>query len=126
MSANDHRRKWSNPEFLVYRTGLRLEDLDAAKVQAILALIQASTSSEGYTRIIGAMQTNEFLGTLCNATTIMNRRSYQFTLFGAPSLTQPWGYSLYGHHLSLNIVIRRKQMTATPMFLGAEPNVCLS
>lgn len=72
------------------------------------------------------MQTNEFLGKLCNATTIMNRRSYQFTLFGTPSPTQPWGYSLFGHHLSLNIAIRGKQMAATPMFLGAEPNVCLS
>lgn len=71
------RRKWSNPEFLIYRTGIRLEDLDEIKVQAILALIEASVSLSGYTRIKGAMQTNEFLGELCNAKKILNKHSYQ-------------------------------------------------
>ncbi|KAL4806518.1 hypothetical protein BDV18DRAFT_152034 [Aspergillus unguis] len=120
---SENWRKWSNPEFLIYRTGIRLEDLSEDKVQSILSLIRASTSSAGYTRILGAIQTNEFLGRLCNATTIMNRGSYQFTLYGQPSVTDLWGYSLFGHHLSLNVFVRGRQMVITPMFLGAEPNV---
>jgi hypothetical protein len=49
----------------------------------------------------------------------------RFSLYGKPSLTEPWGYSLFGHHLSLNIFVLGKQITASPIFLGAEPNVCL-
>lgn len=48
------------------------------KVQAISALVQASTSPTGYARIVGAMQTNEFLGELCNAKKILNKGSYQY------------------------------------------------
>lgn len=71
------RRKWSNPEFLLYRTGLRLEDLEDREIKSVMALIEASTSSAGYSRIVGAMLTNEYLGELCNAKTILNKHSYQ-------------------------------------------------
>ncbi|KAL2846461.1 hypothetical protein BJY01DRAFT_213450 [Aspergillus pseudoustus] len=120
---SDEWRKWSNPEFLIYRTGIRLEDLAQEKVTAILALLRASTSEAGYARLLGAMKTNRFLGELCHASSIMNERSYQFTLYGTPSRTEPWGYSLFGHHLCLNIFVLGSQMVVTPMFLGAEPNI---
>ncbi|KAB8204013.1 hypothetical protein BDV34DRAFT_214141 [Aspergillus parasiticus] len=120
---SDNWRKWSNPEFIIYRTGVRLEDLNEEQRQAILDLLQASLSPVGYSRVVGAMQTNDFLGELCNAKSILNRYSYQFTLYGKPSTTEPWGFSLFGHHLSLNIVTVGKQMTVSPIFLGAEPNI---
>ncbi|KAL2826240.1 hypothetical protein BDW59DRAFT_161077 [Aspergillus cavernicola] len=120
---SDDWRRWSNPEFLIYRTGIRLEDMAEDTVQAILGLVRASTSPTGYARLMGAMQTNAFLGELCNATTIMNQRSYQFSLYGTPSRAEPWGYSLFGHHLSFNLFVVGKQLIATPIFLGAEPNV---
>jgi hypothetical protein len=71
------RRKWSNPEFLIYRTGIRLEDLPETTVSAIHALLRASTSEAGYARLLAAMKTNRFLGDLCKAVGIMNERSYQ-------------------------------------------------
>ncbi|KAL3457180.1 hypothetical protein BJX64DRAFT_293352 [Aspergillus heterothallicus] len=119
---SDEWRKWSNPEFLIYRTGIRLEDLADDQVSAIHDLLRASTSEAGYTRLVAAMKTNRFLGDLCNAVSIMNERSYQFTLYGTPSRTEPWGYSLFGHHLCLNIFVLGTQMVMTPTFLGAEPN----
>lgn len=48
----------------------------------------------------------------------------RFSLFGMPSTTKPWGFSLNGHHVCLNIFILGRQMTISPVFLGAEPNVC--
>ncbi|CEL03032.1 hypothetical protein ASPCAL04191 [Aspergillus calidoustus] len=116
-------RKWSNPEFLIYRTGIRLEDLPETTVSAIHALLRASTSEAGYARLLAAMKTNRFLGDLCKAVGIMNERSYQFTLYGTPSRTEPWGFSLFGHHLCLNVFVLGRQMVASPMFLGAEPNI---
>lgn len=46
-----------------------------------------------------------------------------FRLFGNPSASEPWGFTLFGHHLCLNIFVQRGQMSISPAFIGAEPNV---
>jgi hypothetical protein len=116
-------RAWSNPEFLLNPFGLRLEDLEAAPRAAILRLIQTSLSPKGFEKARGCMKTNAFLGQLCQLENIMNEWSYNFLLFGEPSLDQPWGWNLYGHHLCLNVFILGSQMVISPTFMGAEPNV---
>jgi len=115
-------RMWSNPELYFDRFGLRLDELGAPLREAILAVMQASLSAKGYARARGAMRTNGFLGELVNAPRVMNQFSYNFTLFSEPSLTQPWGWSLFGHHLCLNCFVLGKQMVLSPDFIGAEPN----
>ena len=116
-------RRWSNPEFLINPNGLRLEDLGTASREAILRLIQASLSAKGFEKARGCMKTNAFLGQLCQLETIMNEWSYNFLLFGEPSVDQPWGWNMYGHHLCLNVFILGSQMVISPTFMGAEPNV---
>lgn len=54
-----------------------MEDMNEKQRKAILGLLEVSLSPAGYRRIIGAMQTNDFLGELCNAKTILNKYSYQ-------------------------------------------------
>ena len=71
------RRKWSNPEVLIFKYGLQLESLESHKIEAILKLVEASLSEAGYHKVRAAMETNHFLGELCNAAPIMNRYSYQ-------------------------------------------------
>ncbi|KAJ5368565.1 uncharacterized protein N7496_008325 [Penicillium cataractarum] len=119
---SDAWRKWSNPEVLIFKYGLQLQSLESYKIEAILKLVEASLSKTGYYKLKAAMETNHFLGELCNAAPILNRHSYQFSLFGTPSATKPWGFSLNGHHACLNIFILGRQMTISPVFLGAEPN----
>lgn len=116
-------RRWSNPEFLLNPNGLRLEDLGAVSRDAILGLMQASLSAKGFEKARGCMKTNAFLGSLCQLEAIMNEWSYNFLLFGEPSLDQPWGWNLYGHHLCLNVFVLGSQMVISPTFMGAEPNV---
>jgi hypothetical protein len=116
-------RVWSNPEFLVNPYGLRLEDLSVPTREAVLALIKASLSKEGYEKARGCMQINAFLGALCGLPGVMNEWSYNFILFGQPSRTSPWGWNIYGHHLTLNCFILGRQMVISPTFMGAEPNV---
>ena len=48
--------------------------------------------------------------------------AYIFCLFGEPSESEPWGWQLFGHHLSLNCLVIGRQMVLTPCFFGAEPN----
>lgn len=116
-------RAWSNPEFLLRNFGLRLDDVPEQIAISILSVVEASFSREGYEKALGAMRVNHFLGEICNVPNVMNRYSYNFLLFGEPSTTEPWGWSLYGHHLCLNVFLKGSQMVISPTFTGAEPNV---
>ena len=44
-------------------------------------------------------------------------------IFGVPSTTEPWGFNYFGHHLCLSITFIGPQMTISPTFFGAEPDV---
>ena len=114
-------RAWSNPEFVVHRVGLRLEDLAAEPVAAILELVRACLSPEGYERVVAAMSLNGFLGELVDLPTVMNERSYWFSLFGRPDPLEPWGWQLFGHHVAVNFVSVGGRQVIAPVFLGAEP-----
>ncbi|KAJ9238812.1 hypothetical protein DTO207G8_1352 [Paecilomyces variotii] len=122
--VNAHEwRAWSNPEFLLRPFGLRLEEQDESVARAILAVIEASLSPEGYEKALGAMRINHFLGEVCEIPKIMNKYSYNFLLFGTPSTTEAWGWNMYGHHLCLNVFLKGSQIVISPTFTGAEPNV---
>jgi len=115
-------RAWMNPEVYLNRFGLRLDEVDTAVREAVLAVLRASLSQAGYEQARLLMRINHFLGELVDAPRIMNEFSYNFNLFGTPSATEPWGWNFYGHHLCLNCLMLRGQMVLTPVFMGAEPN----
>ncbi|UDY23453.1 DUF3500 domain-containing protein [Nocardioides sp. Kera G14] len=114
-------RAWSNPEFEVYRVGLRMEVLTDNKVDAILEILRASLSTEGFDRVTEAMALNGYLGKLCDLPTVMNDRSYWFSLFGTPDPLEPWGWQLFGHHVALNFVSVGGRHVIAPVFIGGEP-----
>ncbi|WP_151775339.1 DUF3500 domain-containing protein [Streptomyces abyssomicinicus] len=117
-------RAWSNPEFMVYRVGLRMEVLTDDKRSAIHDVLRASLSAEGYTQVSGAMELNGHLGELVGLPTVMNRHSYWFSLFGDPAAGargEPWGWQLFGHHVAVNFVSVGGRHVIAPVFLGAEP-----
>lgn len=114
-------RAWSNPEFMVYRVGLRMEVLTDDKAAAIHDVLRASLSPEGYERVSGAMALNGYLGELVNLPTVMNDRSFWFSIFGSPDPSQPWGWQLFGHHVAVNFVSVGGRHVIAPVFLGGEP-----
>ncbi|KAF2014636.1 hypothetical protein BU24DRAFT_482150 [Aaosphaeria arxii CBS 175.79] len=116
-------RSWSNPEFLLSDKGIRLDEISLELRESVLAILESTLSPEGYQKAIGAMRINHFLGQLVKAPAIMNEFSYNFVLFGQPSAEKPWGFSFYGHHLCLNILLHKSQIVIAPWFTGAEPNV---
>lgn len=119
----DEWRRWANPEFYFHRSGLRLEELPTQMRTAVLRLIRASLSTRGYEDIVTSMQTNEFIGALIGAPKLMNEYSYNFILFGEPSTTEPWGWSMWGHHLAFCVFVLGDQMVVSPVFRGCEPNI---
>lgn len=116
-------RAWSNPEFVIHTVGLRLEDLSEPAAEAILEMIRACLSPEGYELVREVMDLNGFLGELVDLPTVMNSRSYFVSLFGTPSDDEPWGWQLFGHHLALNVLYVGGRQVIAPIFLGAEPAV---
>ncbi|KAH7118049.1 hypothetical protein B0J13DRAFT_570223 [Dactylonectria estremocensis] len=118
---SDDCRKWSNPELVIFQCGVRLERLSSAKVELIIELLRQSLSEAGFSKLRGAMKINKFLGEICGCQAILNEYSYWFTLFGEPSVTQPWGYMFFGHHMCINVSVLRDQMVIGPVFIGAEP-----
>lgn len=116
-------RMWSNPELYFNRYGLRMDELQPPLREAILGLLRASLSPRGYDKARACMLMNEFLGQLVGGPRVLNQYSYNFSLFGEPSLREPWGWQLHGHHLCLNCLVIGKQLVVSPTFMGAEPNI---
>ncbi|KAJ4298220.1 hypothetical protein N0V90_006119 [Kalmusia sp. IMI 367209] len=118
-------RAWSNPEILLRPFGLRLEEVPESTAEAILSVVEASLSPEGYQKALAAMRINHFLGECVQLPKIMNKYSYNFLLFGTPSASpsSPWGWLLYGHHLDIACFLRGPQVIISPTFTGAEPNI---
>lgn len=117
-------RTWSNPEFLLSDKGLRLDELASPETRdAVLAVLEAALSPEGYAKARAAMRVNGFLGTLVGAPRVLNEFSYNFCLFGTPDAARPWGFSFYGHHLCLSVFLVGPQIVVSPWFTGAEPNL---
>jgi hypothetical protein len=114
-------RGWSNPEFVFHKIGVRLEDISDESADAVHALVRASLSETGYSRVREAMELNAYLGELVDLPTIMNARSYWFALFGTPTADEPWGWQLFGHHVAVNWVSVGGREVVAPVFIGAEP-----
>lgn len=116
-------RSWANPEFMQHDTGLRLDELDAQARERALELVRSSLSAEGDELVRNLMYINGFLGDIVELPLLMNEFSYNIAVYGEPSLTEPWGWHLFGHHVALNCLVVGTQMVVSPVFLGAEPSL---
>lgn len=115
-------RRWNNTEMYVYHYGLRLDEVPPQVREAILSVVRESLSTTGYEKARDVMRLNRFLGELVGNTRVLGEWSYNFSLFGEPSLDDPWGWQLTGHHLALNCLVIGRQLVLSPVFMGAEPN----
>ncbi len=115
-------RHWQNTELYVEHHGLRLDEVDDQIKRTVMAVLRASLSGKGYQVTRDVMRLNQFLGDLVGGPAVLGEWAFIFCLFGTPSESEPWGWQLFGHHLSLNCLVLGSQMVLTPYFLGAEPN----
>jgi hypothetical protein len=67
------------------------------------------------------MSLDEVLRQIETSGPVRDQEMYFFTVFGEPSLSDPWGWRLEGHHLSLNYSALENDLSVTPAFLGANP-----
>ena len=130
------RTMWSNlPASIVERQGLRAGDLTEDQRRLLHDLIRASTSSQGYLKVVGIMWlddilheqslerleqsgNDEFFARLVES---WHSDNYWFSFFGDPTKDARWAWMLSGHHLAANFTVVENQVAFTPLFLGAEP-----
>jgi hypothetical protein len=105
------------------RKGLPFQEMNSAQQKLAHALLSSGLSQRGYAKATTIMSLDQILKEMENDT--VGRRNpdlYYFTIFGKPGATEPWGWRVEGHHLSLNFVVRGDQVLAsTPAFFGSNP-----
>ena len=107
------------------RKGLQIKHMEPAQRKAALALLRSGLSEIGYDKATTIMSLEEILRELeknKSGGNIRDPERYYFAVFGAPSASGKWGWSVEGHHLSLNFVVSGgKVVSVTPSFFGANP-----
>ena len=118
-------RKWNNVH-RYDRQGVSLAELTEAQRDAALGLLRAGLSPSGVEKAQAVMRLNGHLGELTGRPEEYGEGAYFLTVMGDPSLSEPWGWQLDGHHLNLNYFVLGDQVVMTPAFMGSEPVVARS
>jgi hypothetical protein len=114
-------RLWTNAYPGWEPDGAYLDDLDEAGREAAMALVRASLSGQGFADVRATMRLNGELGQLIDQYhDSLIEWAYWLRIFGEPSADGPWGWQLFGHHVSVSCFILGGQMVLAPAFLGAE------
>ncbi len=111
------------------RKGLSMLDMSPAQHHLLHALLNASLSRTGHGKTATVMSLEAVLRRLeeeagpNSFTPMRDPLRYHVTFFGTPGDDGDWGWSLEGHHVSLNFTVVGGEATAsTPLFLGANPH----
>ncbi|AFC28629.1 hypothetical protein PM3016_1715 [Paenibacillus mucilaginosus 3016] len=112
---------WSNlPAGNVKRNGLMFGTLSTESLEAVKALAAEALSGTGYSTLRSIILADEYL-TTDTGNTMWDADLYYIAFLGTPSATEPWVLQISGHHYAANLSFNMKTDSATPMFVGVEP-----
>jgi hypothetical protein len=116
------RTQWSNfPAAMSLRPGVPLANLSEGQRVLLHDLLRASTSSQGYHKMTGAIRADQVLHDLQGgADQMFGSANYYTTVFGSPEDTN-WAWMLTGHHMSAIFTVSGDRTAFTPMFTGVQP-----
>jgi hypothetical protein len=98
-------------------------------MQMAHVLLSASLSQRGYAKATTIMSLDALLKELeekAGFTQMLSLRDplfYYVTIFGEPTQGAHWGWSLEGHHVSVNFTLVGDRVASSPTFLGSNPHV---
>jgi Protein of unknown function (DUF3500) len=117
------RKRWSNlPTAIFKRQGLRMGDLTKPQRAAVMAVLAAALSPQGYEKVLQIVEADELLRK-SSGQTIFGLDEYYVSFLGQPSTAEPWMIQFGGHHLGLNITFAGEQRTLAPSHTGAQPAI---
>ena len=117
---SDERENW---HFIPKpRNGLPLKEMTPPQRNLAHALLKSGLSDRGYGKATNIMSLELVLFDMENKSPKRDPELYYVSIFGKPGSTEPWGWRVEGHHLSVNFTIANgKNISATPSFLGTNP-----
>jgi len=113
-------RRWNNVHRAA-RAGISFKEMTEPQRASAYALLQSGLSAKGLEKTRNVMRLNETIAEMTNKFTEYGEGLYNLTVMGEPSMTEPWGWQLEGHHLVINYFILGDQVVMTPAFWGSEP-----
>jgi hypothetical protein len=109
----------------VPRKGLDYRKLNSEQKKLAMNILRESLSEQGTKTALAIMQLEAVLHVLEKHPADNDHRDpekYYFSIFGTPANSQPWGWRIEGHHLSLNYTSENGKInSATPLFFGTNP-----
>jgi hypothetical protein len=112
------------------RKGLQVREMSQEQRKKAHGLLAASLSKVGYGKAVKIMDLENLLKELekgKTGTPLRDPERYYFTVFGKPAADGKWGLSVEGHHLSLNFVVDKGNITSfAPLALCANPATVMS
>jgi hypothetical protein len=124
------KTNWSNlPSPMYQRNSLRIADLTPAQRDAVMRLLSAALSADGYRKVVDIMRGDEVLKNGARGGAPGRGRGgpafgefeYYLAFLGTPSTTAPWMLQFGGHHLAINLTLAGKQASMTPSLPAAQP-----
>ncbi len=105
------------------RKGIPYKELGETQTQLANALLSTGLSQQGLRKASTIISLEPILGEIEQGHgPARDSGLYYFCVFGKPQSSKPWGWSIEGHHLSLNYTVMDDSVVAsTPSFLGANP-----
>jgi hypothetical protein len=132
------------------RTGLRLGDITPPQRAAVMSLLSAALSRDGYRKVTDIMRGDEVLrktagsgpprgganpggggpppggqpggrGRGPGGGVVFGEDEYYLAFVGTPSVTTPWMLQFGGHHLAINLTLLGSQATMAPSLPAAQP-----
>jgi hypothetical protein len=113
-------RRWNNVHRAA-RAGGAFKDMTDEQRARGVDLLKAGLSARGLEKTRNIMRLNHTIAEMTNRFTEYGEGLYNLTVMGEPSLTEPWGWQLEGHHLIVNYFVLGDQVVMTPTFMGSEP-----
>lgn len=102
------------------RKGVNLGAMTDAQRVLALELLAAGLSQRGHLEVEAIIALENVLFAMSGSAR-RDAKLYYFTIFGTPGSPAPWGWRVEGHHLSVNFTLADGQISATPLFFGANP-----
>ncbi|WP_158840258.1 DUF3500 domain-containing protein [Saccharothrix deserti] len=118
MSDDGLRTRWS---YLPgRRPGLVYGDLTRDQRKGVHRLLSCVLSPHAYAQAAAVMALEDVLDDREGGRRDRNQGDFWTVLLGEPG-DEPWGWRVEGHHLSVSVVVADGRVSATPLFLGAQP-----
>ncbi len=124
LSLDDkERRQWTNLPPQPNAGGVRLGEMNEAQLKATCDLMATLFSKSGYDKSCQIILGDDQLLQNGRPQQGFGTVAYAVMVFGKPSPTEPWAFQLDGHHLAVNVAIHGADVSLSPSFVGAQPEV---